>query len=394
MITITDKENCCGCSACANTCPVSCIAMNPDEEGFIYPVVDKAACLTCGLCSQVCPILQNRPEKEVKQTAFLVQNRDAKVLRESTSGGAFTAIAQTVLARGGVVFGAAFDENMQVQHRYIEREKDLALFRNSKYVQSEIGQTFRQAKAFLESGRQVCFSGTPCQIEGLKCFFQRDYGHLVTVDVVCRAVPSPLIWEKYKQFRAGDKTLTQVSFRDKEPYGYEYSQISLTAENKKEHYGVEEDAYLRAFFSNLSDRPCCYYCKFKKRYRISDITIWDCFDVYKLDKGFDDNRGVSRALVHTLKGKAVISQIGDLCAVKEIPVEDAIKGVKEMFYSVSLNKNRESFFTDALRLEADKLFLKYFSRTTKVTVEHLFRISCEALGIYRPVKRLVKKRIG
>ena len=170
MITIKNKKDCCGCSACYSICPKSCIEMKADEEGFLYPNVNKDICINCGLCEKVCPIINKTSEKKTKQEGYLVQIKDEKIRAESTSGGAFTAIAKYVLDRKGVVFGVQYDKDLNVVHSYVENEADLKLYRNSKYVQSEIGDTFKQAKKFLDIGKWVCFSGTPCQIEGLKIF--------------------------------------------------------------------------------------------------------------------------------------------------------------------------------------------------------------------------------
>lgn len=168
MIEIKNKKNCCGCSACYSICPKNCIEMKADEEGFLYPNVNKDLCINCGLCEKVCPIINKAEEKVFEQEGYLVQNKDGKIRKESTSGGAFSAIAKYILDRKGVVFGVQYDENLNVGHSYVENESDLNLYRNSKYVQSKIGETFKQAKNFLDEDRWVCFSGTACQIEGLK----------------------------------------------------------------------------------------------------------------------------------------------------------------------------------------------------------------------------------
>ncbi len=393
MINITDKEKCCGCSACAAVCPKKCIEMKMDSEGFFYPEVDTAQCIDCGLCDKTCRIINPVPEKEIPQKAFLIQHGDVQVRRESTSGGAYTAISQYIISKGGVVFGAAFDDNFVVKHTCAETEEELQKFRNSKYVQSEIDGTFEKAKAYLDAGRLVCYSGTPCQVEGLLSYLRKPYDNLITVDVVCRAVPSPLVWEKYKEVKAGDKAILAAKFRDKEPYGYEYSQITLTFPDKKIKGGVESDPYLRAFFSNLSDRPGCYDCKFKKRYRVSDITIWDCFDVYKFDKTLDDNTGVTRALVHSEKGLAVLSEIEKTSIVKEIPCEDAIRGVHELTKLTKRGERRADFFADINSMEAEECFRKYFPMTAKVKLEKFVRNTSERMGIYKHVKRLAVKVI-
>ena len=173
MIEIKDKKDCVGCTACAGICPKKCIQMQPDEEGFLYPVVDKSRCVECNACNMVCPIQSPVTEEEKQQKAYLVQHCDEKVRLDSSAGGAFTAIATVVLQKGGVVFGAAYDENFHVQHTYVETVDELKKFRNSKYVQSDLGDSFCLVKDFLQKDRWVCFSGTPCQIEGLSKFLRK-----------------------------------------------------------------------------------------------------------------------------------------------------------------------------------------------------------------------------
>ena len=391
-IKVEDKTDCCGCTACASICPKNCITMQEDAEGFRYPVVDPFGCIGCGACKRVCPIANKKPEKMCPQRAFLVQNKDDKILSESTSGGAFTAFAEDILRTGGVVVGASFDKDLEVCHIAVTEPQELYRFRNSKYVQSNLTDIFAQTKRFLQEGRRVLFSGTPCQIEGFKAFLQKDYANLYTIDVVCRACPSPLIWRKYREFRSEDSIKYQIAkFRDKSDYGYEYSQISLSNRDRRIHFGVESDPYLRAFFGNLSDRPSCYKCAFKKQYRESDITIWDCFDVYKFDKGFDDNRGVTRVLVHSEKGEYLVRQAENKCKIKEINVDDAVKGVREIVRSVPCNADRNQFFSDAARMEEEALFKKWFPDTIKVKMERFVRHTSEKLGIYAAIKKFAKK---
>lgn len=391
MIRITNKKDCCGCSACSQSCPKCCIKMQADEEGFLYPVVDTEKCIHCNLCDKVCPIINRMPEIEKPQKAYVVQIKDEKVLKESTSGGAFTAIAESVIDQAGVVFGASFTNDFRVIHTYAGKKADLVKFRNSKYVQSDTGCTFTQAKELLDDGLPVCYSGTPCQIEGLKRFLGKDYGNLITVDVVCHAVPSPLIWEKYKKFIAGNQPVQYAAFRDKEPYGYEYSQITVKANETWYRAGVESDAYLRAFFSNICDRPSCYSCVFKKRYRVSDITLWDCFNIYQFSETLDNNRGATKVLIHSSEGEKLFAAAQDRLKVVEVTSDKLVEDVKEMFSSVPYNPLRDSFLADAATMEDVPFFHKYFPDTVRVKGERFIRLACEKLGIYSTAKRMAKK---
>lgn len=395
MIEIKDKKNCSGCSACYSICPKNCIEMKADEEGFLYPNVNKNLCINCGLCEKVCPIINKVEEKAFEQEGYLVQNKDEKVRKESTSGGAFSAIAKYVLDRKGVVFGVQYDDNLNVVHSYIENELDLRLYRNSKYVQSKIGETFKQAKIFLDEGRWVCFSGTACQIEGLKKYLRKDYYKLITVDVVCRAVPSPLLWKKYVEYQKSkyDNNIKNILFRDKSFYGYNHSQISIQLSNGKKvyHNGVESDPMLRAMFSNICHRPSCYdNCIFKKIYRVSDFTIWDCFVVNNFTKHLD-NKGTTRVLIHTEKGINIFNAIKNKINYEKIDVATLIKDVKEIDTSVKFNFKRDDFFKDLQVLNADDLFNKYFKETLKIKIERIIRRLSAKIGLYGFVRNIYNK---
>lgn len=394
MIQIKDKSQCCGCTACKSICAKNAITMKQDEEGFLYPIVDKTKCINCGLCDKVCPV-KNAKENEKKQHAYIFQNKNDEIRRQSTSGGAFTAIAEYVIKNSGIVYGAIFDENYKVIHVGIEKSEEIYKFRNSKYVQSEIGNCYIEIKRHLESNKLVCFSGTSCQIEGLKNYLMKEYENLILVDVVCRAVPSPLVWKKYLVLRQKEyKNIKTIMFRDKY-YGYKYSNLSIyNKENdktKEYHRGVDSDPYLRAFFSNICDRPSCYDCKFKKLHRESDITIWDCFDVEKYNKEFDDDKGTNRILTHTEKGYNIIKEITKQNKAEEIDVEKATAGFLAIFKSVKKNDKREQFFEDVNNLNEEELFNKYFSDTLKIKLERYGRMILQKTKLYKPILNIGKK---
>ncbi len=393
MIIIDDKRNCCGCWACYNACPKHCIEMKEDEEGFRYPLVDDISCVKCGLCEKVCPILNvGKEDVPHQQEGWLVQHKDDAIRRESTSGGAFTAIATWIIRRGGVVFGSGYHNGtFIVEHQAVEREEDLAIFRNSKYVQSVIGDTFKQVLKYLKEDRWVCFSGTPCQIEGLRYYLQgREYEKLVCVDLVCHGVPSPRILTRYieAQHTSIGGEFTKILFRDKF-YGYHYSSFSIYNKDRQKDYhkGVDSNAYLRAFFNNLSDRPSCYDCRFKKRYRRSDFTIWDCFSVEKFTKMLD-GKGTTRVLVQSDKGHMIMNEImPDLRSVKVHP-DNLVAEVREMFHSVPINPYRSEFFADCNSMNSIDFFNKWFPITLKVRINTFVRLACHKLGIYSLAKRI------
>ena len=393
MISLEDKAMCCGCGACENICPHNSIEMVGDDEGFLYPRI-TGNCTECGLCTKVCPIISKSEEKEKLQLGYIVQNKSVRIRNESTSGGAFSAIAEYTLERGGVVFGAAFDKKMELYHTFIEDKNEIEKFRGSKYLQSRIGRSYEAAKTFLKTDRLVCFSGTPCQIEGLKKFLGKEYINLITVDLVCRAVASPKIFQKYVAY-INDKykgTPDKIKFRDKQHYGYQYSQIAFYDKKNQCYYhgGLACDYYLRAFFSNICNRPSCYSCSFKKRYRESDFTIWDCFDAGSLSKGFD-NKGTTRMLLHTGKANAVFDGIKDKLNYKKINSDVIVNGVVELTVSVDENSKRDEFFTDAVALNGEGLFRKYFPVKFKNRIENVIRIAGVKTGMSRVIKKIGKQ---
>lgn len=402
MIEVTDKSRCCGCAACANACPKSCITMQLDEEGCEYPAVDADACVNCGLCERVCPVLDPVPEEPFGQRAFLVQHKDPEVLRESTSGGAFTALAQGVLAHGGVVFGHGYEGSLPdgtplVSCFAVEDDASLARFRNSKYVESWMGDAMRRVKAHLKEGREVLFSGTPCQCEGLLNYLGRHPGNLLVVDFVCRAVPCRSVLRAYLDWvraETGGRPAT-VRFRDKEPYGYRYSSIrSFDGEGRAlRSSNVESDPYLRAFFSDMCDRPSCHECAFKKRYRRSDITLWDCFDPSGYSEAFDDNRGVTRVLAHTEKGARAVAG-AQAARVLEIDPDEAVAGMEQMSVPTPASPDRSRFMGDVRTRPGAEVMSEWFPDTTRVKAERLARHGLERLGLYDQAKRLAKRVLG
>lgn len=389
------KSQCCGCTACVSVCPQNCITMIADNEGFLYPQINKELCNKCGRCAKVCPVITPIVEKEVLQSGYLFQHRDQKVRDESTAGGAFTAIAEYVIALGGVVFGVAYDEHFQVYHTFVETVSGLAQFRNSKYVQSVVGNSFTLVKEFLDAERLVCFSGTPCQIEGLFAYLEKDYSNLILVDIVCRGIPSPLIWQKYLEHQSIDKKqVDQIRFRDKH-YGYKCPTLCLNKYGKTLYRaGSQADPMLRAFMSNKSIRPSCYACPAKKRYRVSDMTIWDCFSVYNFDKKMDDDKGTTRVLCHTTKGSRIMNEISETSVCLKVSPELLIVGVTELTESVDIPSDRDLFFIDARQLSGHELFSKYYPITASVLFKTVVRHVLLLTGMYKLSKRIHNKMKG
>jgi len=359
------KDACSGCSACASICPKQAITMEPNSEGFLYPAIANSLCVKCGLCEKTCPIL-NPFELDIskKPVAYAVQNKDELVRNDSTSGGAFSAIAQYVLDRKGVVFGAMFDSNFDVVHGSVETKEKLSKLRRSKYVQSRIGNTYKQAKEFLDSGWWVCFSGTPCQIGGFKKFLRKDYEQLITVDIICHSVPSPKMWSRYKQTQEEKfkSKIQNICFREK-AYGFSNPTLTIHFNSGTCYRQGSIDPYLGAFTGGMV-RKSCSQCAFKTWTRASDFTIYDCWSIGKFNSQMDDNKGTSGFLIHSSKAKIIFESLKQNFNIMPLDVEKTLNGdgIKATDRA-HLHPSRDAFFRDLDRLNFYELKKKYYSAT-------------------------------
>ncbi len=346
MICIKEKKDCSGCAACASVCPKRCITMQSDEEGFLYPSVDREACINCGLCEHVCPVIKNK-EKEDKPfvgDAYGAYARDEAIREKSSSGGLFTLLATAILRRGGVVFGAAFDEKRRLSHRAIEKEEELMLLRGSKYVQSEIGDSYQRAKAFLSEGRPVYFSGTPCQIAGLYAYLGKEYEGLFTQDLICHGVPSPSVFRKYLAYKGkGRQGVEAISFRDKREGWHRYGYSLTFGDGSESFVPSSRDEMGQLFAKNLCLRPACHACAFKGTSRGSDITLADFWGVEKVVPSLDDGKGTSLCLLHTEKGKKLFEAIKDEIVCEAVSLEACLPYNASMILSSPLPKGRAGF---------------------------------------------------
>ena len=390
FVKIEENDLCCGCTACYSVCPKNAIKMVRDNEGFLYPEVDREKCVNCGMCKKVCPILNKAKLNEFKPKAYLFQNSNEEIRKDSTSGGIFTAIGEFVIKNNGIVYGATFDDNFVVNHIGVESTYELCKFRKSKYVQSNQNNCFKEIKQYLDNGKLVCYSGTPCQVGGLRTYLRKDYENLILVDIMCHSVPSPLVFEKYKGYilkKMNANKILNINFRDKNKYGYKYSMMTVETDNGIYSQGIDTDPYLRAFFSDVSVRPSCYNCHFKTMKRVSDLTIWDCFNINEIDKSFDDDKGTTRVLVQSEKGEKLLENLDDV-RLKELDINIATKKVKEMTNSVNYNDKRKKFFEN---INDDNVFEKYYPTNFKTEVNSFVRKALAITGIYSSVKSLAKK---
>ena len=392
MPKLVESNKCCGCAACANRCAKGAIAMLPNEEGFLHPTVNTLLCVECGMCEKACPGLLPAVdmEKSLTPRAYIIQHKDETIRYQSTSGGAFSAIAESIIRRG-VIFGAIMTENLTVRHGYVETKEELARFRNSKYVQSEIGDCYKEAKRFLTEGRFVCFSGTPCQINGLYKFLGREYDNLIAVDVVCKSVPSPLVFEKYVEYkRQKEKRISDIVFRDKKRgflyctmahYGSHEARVAARDQYRR---GSESDEWLRLFLSGQISRRSCMTCPYQTKERVGDFTLGDIWETG--NSSFDDNKGTTLIHVWTQKGLDLLNSIQNEIKCVPYPFEKSRGAERNVVMKVK--PNRESLFEDVNKLTPEEFFRKYAPYNAKVKVKNYLRFVLWKLDLQTLVRRL------
>lgn len=385
MIRISDKSLCCGCTACVCACPAQCIVMRRDREGFDYPVANPDLCLNCGLCEKICPV-QNPGEKGNAKAAYAARNEDA--LSRSSSGGVFPVIAEKFVTGGGEVCGAQFDEECKVVHSFVDRKESLQKIRGSKYVQSELYSIFDDVRAELDNGQKVLFSGTPCQIAGLKAFLRKDYAGLYLVDIACHGVPSPGLWEKYKavmETRHGFK-LKSVDFRDKSD-GWRHYNIRYVFQSKEVLVPRMDDPYMALFLQDMTLRPSCYECRFRKGNSGSDLTLADLWSVEGTCPQMNDDRGVSAVLINTDKGRELFESVADMLVSSEITSDAARKENGGFTGAIVLPEKRTEFFK-GVHSAAD--LHKYMSGYVVRKPLLVRMLRCVRRGLSKLKRRIVK----
>lgn len=389
----SDIQLCTGCTACASACPKNCIEMREDAEGFLYPYVNEKTCVNCKLCEKVCPV-NNPPQVKGVQKGYIARNIDKNVVINSTSGGTSAAIADYTFRHNGVMYGVGYDNNMVSRHFGITKAEKVRAneMRGSKYVQSNLGQIFRDVKKHLEAGTFVSFTGTPCQIAGLKSFLNKDYDNLVTIDLVCHGVSSPLLFRKYVEYmesRYGSK-VTDVRFRNK-TYGYHSSTMMVAFENGKNYYGSGRIDYMaKAYFSGACSRKSCYQCTFKGDARCSDLTVFDSWNVEKLNQACrDDDLGFTNIFVHTDRGNAFLNEM-----TQELQLWDADPQLMHCLDGVMISKqpSRAAFREELLWKVAQGQFQvemqKYLPVTKKDYVVEWVKGMLHRLGFMRIMKQI------
>lgn len=390
MIKIEEKERCCGCSVCAQVCPQQCIKMTVDDEGFYYPKVNESQCVKCGICDKTCPILNNAANQRESPLAFAAYNLDEQERLQSSSGGLFSLIARATLQAGGVVFGASMaDDCYTVNHIRVETERELHLLQGSKYLQSDVKTTFRQAKIDLETGRLVLYSGTPCQIGGLRTFLKKDYDNLLCVDVVCHGVPSPKLWKKYLKYRENraGAAARRTFFRHK-GYGWKMFAVLFEFSNNTAYKQIlYKDLFMQMFLQNICLRPSCYSCAYKGLEDAADISLADFWGAESIYPDMDDDKGLSLVLIHTEKGRVAFEKIRKSTKSKQVTFDQAVASNRAIIESCVKPQKREAFMKNLDNDSIEQLAKEYLKQQSIATQARIWL----SINVKKKIKNLIKR---
>ena len=370
MLTV-DFEKCTGCGACVQRCPKQCISWVQREFGFRYPQIDKEACINCGLCEKVCPI-DKMVEAPAVQKTYAAVHRNSEVLAKSTSGGAFTAIADVIFAQGGIVYGAAMLDDMQVKHIRTSSKDDFEGLRSSKYLQSDTRTTYQMVEQDLKQGKTVLYSGTPCQIDGLKNFLGKDYENLYTADIVCHGVGSQDYFDKYMDFaRERYGKIKALRFRSKEYAGWSCGGVVVVGTSnseKKIPYRDFDNYYYSYFLSGDIYRKCCYSCKYANTKRVGDLSLGDYWGVEALHLPLETENGCSLLLANNERAVKFLEMIDDLYKI-ETTVEQAAHCNKQLNEPSRLPESRKKRIEEYESMSGQQIQEVYLKTHRKTVVK-------------------------
>lgn len=343
-------DKCSGCSACKSICPEKCIKMLPNSEGFLYPEVDETMCIECAACEKICPVLNMHKPKE-KPICYAAVNKNNDIQMNSSSGGIFYLLAEGIINDGGVVYGAAVTDDIKVKHLRADSIDDVYRLMGSKYVQSDLGNSFQLVKNDLLEGKNVLFSGTPCQVIGLKSFLNKDYTNLLTVDVICHGVPSQKLLDKYISYieKKHHRKVEAINFRCKSVDFFK---------GKTVYHSENTDLYMRMFLNDICMRQSCYDC-YAKNNNASDITLGDFWGIENVNPDMADDNGTSLVIVRNENGKQVFNSISNKIKFAEVDYESAVKENSAEYESVVMPEQRTDFIEDLKELTFQELSDKY-----------------------------------
>lgn len=367
------ESDCYGCQACLQICPVAAIDMQANREGFLYPMIDSNKCIDCGLCEKSCPTQINILGPLFHSTPEFVDaawNRDLTLRIESTSGGIFYLLGQKYIENGGIVYGAVFDNNLNVIHEGVKDLDSLKRIRGSKYVQSDITGVLKNVKENLKAGKKVLFSGTPCQVGGLRAFLKVDYPNLLCIDLVCHGVPSPKIFKEHLKYieRKYNSKLIDYKFRWKDKAGWR-AYIKYIFDNKFIVKALGKDFFAYNFYKSYFNRLSCFSCSYSCPTRVGDITLSDFWNAEKYDRTLKKIRkyGFNMVMCNTEKGKSAYSEINDQINFEQLPSEIAIQGDVRLRNPEPEPKERKKIFDEYFAYGYDWLIKNRFPKPPIIT---------------------------
>lgn len=396
----TNKSNCTGCGVCAQVCPYNLIVMKSNDEGFLYPSVDETRCVNCGLCNNHCHAqMELKCESAFDSQIFVGYNKNLEEKLASSSGGIFSLLAKSILSSNGVVYGAAFDKKINVIHKRCDDEKLLYELRGSKYVQSDLKESFTQSKRDLEDGKKVLFTGTPCQIGALKKFLVKDFDNLYTQSFICHGVPSPKVWKNYlKEIEKTHGKIKRFSFRDK-TIGWSNYSLKFIFDNDDDLIIPHCEApFINLFLKNACLRLSCHNCMYKnnKAHSLSDITLADWWGMDKsiLPDAGDD--GASIIIVNTPKGEKLFQQISHDLIFEKADYSSTICKNPSYFQASEPSEKRNKVFQHLDTMSIDKIAKKYVSpslwhKIKRHAVSVIYHVSSR-IGVLKLYKKLTTRR--
>lgn len=373
---LCNDETCTGCSACINSCSIGAINLIKNEEGFYRPQIDSDKCVGCLKCEKTCPVINPKSHPKSLARVYAAWHKNPEIRSHSTSGGAFSAMAETILGKGGIVVGAAYTENMKVEHICIENTHDLKKLRLSKYVQSRIGTVFQEIKAYLRNGRVVLFCGTPCQVSGLKQYIGEN-DNLLCCDFICHGVPSPMMYDKYLQWLESKYgKITHINFRDKRKGWYDALRVLRLENGKEKVLKGKQDSFWVGFNNNNNLQLSCYECKFTGFNRVADITIADFWGIGKsLSFGHKDEieKGVSMLMANNDKGLKLICDSAERMNIFERSKDEMIARNHTIIRSTRKPAERNVFYSDLNNISYDNMVNKHLTPNIKTKLVKFMR---------------------